>query len=197
MIASYSNLTLIPWVTGALLTPWDLILLKCVLCHMPGRQMFWITRISFAMLPLYAPAVSRAYVFFVLFFSQSYWFLIRPMGRPRCRWVDNIKMDLREIGWDGVDWIDMAQDRDQWRALVNTVLNLRVPWNAGKFLGGCTIGGSSRKALSFWLSHQYPICIPLLPIRATCHAHIILLDLIMARWVESDTDEPFQLRNLM
>jgi hypothetical protein len=43
------------------------------------------------------------------------------------RWVDNIKMDLREIGWDGVDWMDMAQDRDQWRALVNTVLNLRVP----------------------------------------------------------------------
>jgi hypothetical protein len=51
----------------------------------------------------------------------------RPLGRPRRRWVDNIKMDLREIGWDGVDWIDMAQDRDQWRALVNTVLNLRVP----------------------------------------------------------------------
>jgi hypothetical protein len=43
------------------------------------------------------------------------------------RWLDNIKMDLREIVWDGVDWIDMAQDRDQWRALVNTVLNLRVP----------------------------------------------------------------------
>jgi hypothetical protein len=51
----------------------------------------------------------------------------RPLGRPRRRWVDNIKMDLREIGWDGVDWIDMAQDRDHWRALVNTVLNLQVP----------------------------------------------------------------------
>jgi hypothetical protein len=51
----------------------------------------------------------------------------RPLGRPRRRWANNIKMDLREIGWDGVDWIDMAQDRDQWRALVNTVLNLRVP----------------------------------------------------------------------
>jgi hypothetical protein len=51
----------------------------------------------------------------------------RPLGGPRRRWVDNIKMNLREIGWDGVDWIDMAQDRDQWRALVNTVLNLRVP----------------------------------------------------------------------
>jgi hypothetical protein len=48
-----------------------------------------------------------------------------PLGRPRRRWVDNIKMDIREKGWDGVDW--MAEDRDQCRALVNTVLNLRVP----------------------------------------------------------------------
>jgi hypothetical protein len=51
----------------------------------------------------------------------------RPLGRPRRRWMDNIKIDHREIGWDRVDWIDMAQDRDQWRAPVNTVLNLRVP----------------------------------------------------------------------
>jgi hypothetical protein len=51
----------------------------------------------------------------------------RPLGRPRRRSVDNIKMDLREIGWDGVNWMYMAQDRDQWRAHVNTILNLRVP----------------------------------------------------------------------
>jgi hypothetical protein len=51
----------------------------------------------------------------------------RSLGRPRRRWVDNIEMDLREVGWDGVDWMDMAQVSDQWRALVNTVLNLRVP----------------------------------------------------------------------
>jgi hypothetical protein len=51
----------------------------------------------------------------------------RPLGRPRCRWEYNIMMILREIGWGGVDWIDLAQDRDQWRALVNTVMNLRVP----------------------------------------------------------------------
>jgi hypothetical protein len=51
----------------------------------------------------------------------------RPLGIPRRRWMDNIKLDRREIGWDGVDWIDLAQDRDQWRALVNTVMNLRVP----------------------------------------------------------------------
>jgi hypothetical protein len=50
----------------------------------------------------------------------------RQLGRPRRRWVDNIKIDLRER-WDGMDWIDLAKDRDQWRALVNTVMNLRVP----------------------------------------------------------------------
>jgi hypothetical protein len=51
----------------------------------------------------------------------------RPLGRPRCRWMDNIKMDLREIGWSGMDWINLAQDRNQWRALVNSVMNLQVP----------------------------------------------------------------------
>jgi hypothetical protein len=51
----------------------------------------------------------------------------RPLGRPRHRWEDNIKMDLREVGWGGMDWINLAQDRDRWRALVYTVINLRVP----------------------------------------------------------------------
>jgi hypothetical protein len=58
----------------------------------------------------------------------------RPLGRPRLMRYDNSKMDLREIGWVGMDWIDHAQDRDQWRALVNTVMNLRVPLNVGKIL---------------------------------------------------------------
>jgi hypothetical protein len=49
------------------------------------------------------------------------------LGRPRHRWVDNIKLDLREIEWDGMDWVDLAQDRHQWRALVKMVMNLRVP----------------------------------------------------------------------
>jgi hypothetical protein len=49
------------------------------------------------------------------------------LGRPRRRWEGNIKMDLREIGWDVVDWIDKAQDKNQWRALLTTALNLRVP----------------------------------------------------------------------
>jgi hypothetical protein len=53
----------------------------------------------------------------------------RPLGRPRRRWEDNLKMDLQEVGWGGggMDWIDMAQDRDRWRAVVNTVMNLRDP----------------------------------------------------------------------
>jgi hypothetical protein len=51
----------------------------------------------------------------------------RPLGRPRRRWMDNIKIDVREMGFDGTDWIDLAQDRDQWRALVDTVMNLLVP----------------------------------------------------------------------
>jgi hypothetical protein len=51
----------------------------------------------------------------------------RRLGRPRSRWVDNIKMDLGVIGWGGVDWMSLAQDRDKWRALVNVVLNLLVP----------------------------------------------------------------------
>jgi hypothetical protein len=51
----------------------------------------------------------------------------RPLGRPRLRWVNNIKMNLGDIGWDGRDWIDLAQDGDQWKALVNAVMKFRVP----------------------------------------------------------------------
>jgi hypothetical protein len=51
----------------------------------------------------------------------------RPLGRPRHRWMNNMKIDLREIEWDGMDWIDLAQDRVQWRALVNTVMNFWIP----------------------------------------------------------------------
>jgi hypothetical protein len=51
----------------------------------------------------------------------------RPLRRPRRRCADNIKMDLREVGWDGRDWINLAQDRDRWRAHVNAVMNLQVP----------------------------------------------------------------------
>jgi len=58
----------------------------------------------------------------------------RPLGRPSFRWEDNIKMDLQEVGCEGMDWIDLAHDRDMWRAPVNPVINLRVQENAEKFL---------------------------------------------------------------
>jgi hypothetical protein len=70
----------------------------------------------------------------------------RPLGRPRRRWVDNIKMDLRKMGWGGMDWTDLAQDRKQWRDLVNAAMNLRVPENVGWSFNSCTIGGFSRRA---------------------------------------------------
>jgi hypothetical protein len=68
------------------------------------------------------------------------------LGRPRRRWVEKIKMNLREIGWDGMDWIDLAQDRDQWWALVNMTMNFRVLCNAVNFLSTCTITVFSRRA---------------------------------------------------
>jgi hypothetical protein len=70
----------------------------------------------------------------------------RPLGRQRRRWVDNIRMDLAEVGWSDVDWIGLAQDRNRWRALVNSVLNLRVPWNAGKLSSDLTSSGLSSSA---------------------------------------------------
>jgi hypothetical protein len=60
--------------------------------------------------------------------------------------VENIDIELRETVWRGVDWIAMAQDRDQLRDLVNAMINLRVPLNAGKFLSGCTTGSPSNSA---------------------------------------------------
>jgi hypothetical protein len=71
----------------------------------------------------------------------------KPMGRPRRRWEDNIKTDLKELGCGGTEWIELAQDRDRRRALVNAVLNLRVPQNAVNFLTICKPASFSRKTL--------------------------------------------------
>jgi hypothetical protein len=70
----------------------------------------------------------------------------RPLGRPTRRWVDNIRMDLGEVGWGDVDWIGLAKDRNMWRAVVNSVLNLRVPLNAGKLSSGLASSGLSSSA---------------------------------------------------
>ena len=71
----------------------------------------------------------------------------RPLGRPRRTWVDNIKMDLQEVGCGYMDSIGLAQDRDRWRTLVSAVMNLRVPWNAGNFLPSCRPVSCSRRTL--------------------------------------------------
>ena len=70
-----------------------------------------------------------------------------PLGRPRRRWVDNIRMDLQEVGCVYMDWIGLAQDRDRWRTLVSAVMNLRVPWNEGNFLTSCKPVSFSRRTL--------------------------------------------------
>ena len=71
----------------------------------------------------------------------------RPLGRPRRRWDENINIDLQEVGCEGMDWIDLAQDKDRWRALVNVVMNLRVPYSAGNFLTSREPVSFSRRAL--------------------------------------------------
>jgi hypothetical protein len=70
----------------------------------------------------------------------------RPLGKPRRRWVDNIRTDLGKVVWDDVYWAGLSQDRDRWRALVNSVLNLRIPYNSGKLSNGLTTGGLSSRA---------------------------------------------------
>ena len=71
----------------------------------------------------------------------------RPLGRPRRRRENNIKMDVHEVGCEGMDWIEFAQNRDRWRALVNAVMNLRVPYNAGNFLTSSKTFNFSRRTL--------------------------------------------------
>jgi hypothetical protein len=75
------------------------------------------------------------------------------LGRPRCRWVDNIRMDLGEVGWGDVNWIGLAKDRNRWRALVNLVLNLRVPQNVRKLSSGLTSGGLFHSAQLYRVSY--------------------------------------------
>ena len=78
----------------------------------------------------------------------------RPLGRPRRRWVDNIRMDFQEVGCGYVDWIGLAHDRDRWRMLVSAVMNLQVPCNAGNFLTSCKPVSFSRRTLHRGVSKQ-------------------------------------------
>ena len=79
----------------------------------------------------------------------------RPLGRPRGRWVDNIRMDLQEEGCGYMDWIGLAQDRDRWRTFVSAIMNLRVPWNAGNFLTSCKPVSFSRRTLHHGVGQYY------------------------------------------
>ena len=78
----------------------------------------------------------------------------RPLGRPRRRWVDNIRMDLQEVECGYMDWIGLAQDRDRWRTLVSAVMNLRVPWNVGNFLTSCKPFSFTRRTLHHGVSSK-------------------------------------------
>ena len=83
----------------------------------------------------------------------------RPLGRARRRWVDNIRMDLQEVGCGYMDWIGLAQDRDRWRTLVSVVMNLRVPWIAWNFLTICKPISFSRRTLHRGVSKFIYCCV--------------------------------------
>ena len=101
----------------------------------------------------------------------------RPLGRPRRRWVDNIRMDLQEVECEYMDWIGLAQDRDRWRTLVSAVMNLRVPWNSGNFLTSCKPVSVSRRTLHHGVSvWTYHVSLTL------CQPMSILFDTILQRY---------------
>jgi hypothetical protein len=83
----------------------------------------------------------------------------RPLGRPRRRWESNIKMDIQEIVCWVMDWLELAHDRDRWRALVNAVINLRVPWNAENFLTSWKTASFLRRTLLHGVS-KYKVEVP-------------------------------------
>ena len=87
-----------------------------------------------------------------LVFCNLLVYYVIPIGRPRRRWEDNIKMDIQEVGCEGMDWIDVAQHRDRWLALVNTVMKFRVPQNSGKFLTSWEPVSFSRRTLHHGVS---------------------------------------------
>ena len=81
----------------------------------------------------------------------------RPLGRPRRRWVGDIRMDIQEVGCGYMDWIGLAQDRDRWRTVVSAVMNLRVPRNAENFLTSCKPVSCSRRTLHRGVLHKQKV----------------------------------------
>ena len=117
----------------------------------------------------------------------------RPLGRPRRRWVDNIRMDLQEVEYGYMDWIGLAQNRDSWRMLVGAVMKLRVPWNAGNFLTSCLPVSFPSRTLHHGVSKcicDRVLCIP--------HGHIHRLTYTRGRidMTDSPDDEHTVARNM-
>jgi hypothetical protein len=111
------------------------------------KSSYWVTPRKFQIiLPRFEPEAKKKTNVGVRKLEQT------RLSRTRRRWEDNINMDLKEIGWEGVDWIHLAQDRDRWQDLVNTVMNLWVLWTAGNvFSNWATVSQElcSKKLLSF------------------------------------------------
>jgi hypothetical protein len=76
----------------------------------------------------------------------------KSLGRSRRKWEDNVKIDLQEVGCGAIDWIKLAEDRERWRALLNAVMNLRVPYNTGNFLTSCKPVSFSRRIVLYGVS---------------------------------------------
>ena len=109
----------------------------------------------------------------------------RPLGRPRRRWVYNIRMDLQEVGCGYMDWIGLVQDRDRWWTVVSVVMNLRVPWNAGNFLTSCKPVSFSRKTLHHEVSKYGIIIKSISALMCTvCHVekYKITFKLVINHW---------------
>jgi len=98
----------------------------------------------------------------------------RPLGRPRRRWVDNIRMDLQEVGCGYMVWIGLAQDRDRWRMIVSVLMNLRVPWNAGNFLTRCKRFSFTRRILYHGISKYDGLNIDLVFLKHSCNVERLI-----------------------
>jgi hypothetical protein len=112
----------------------------------------------------------------------------RLLGKPKCRWEDNIRMALREIGWEGVRFIHLAQDRDQLRAIANTLMNLRVSYKAGNFLTSWLIISFSRWTLHHGVSQSSNVLL-WIALRGYRRVHFFrwLLHVVNGKYTGSDT----------